>query len=83
MKIAWGIAVPDSADFRTVFCARIRALRVAQGMTQAEMAKALGIGGEAYRTYENRALMPHHLVEPFARITGVEIEGLFRAEDEA
>jgi transcriptional regulator with XRE-family HTH domain len=75
--------LPDSADFRTVFCARVRALRIAQGMTQAEMAEALGIGGEAYRSYESRALMPHHLVEAFARITGEEIDRLFRAEDAA
>ena len=74
-KISWGRAVPDSADFRTVFCARVRALRIAQGMTQAEMAQALGVGAEAYRAYENRAPMPHHLVEPFARITASRLRG--------
>lgn len=46
-------------------------------MTQAEMAQALGIGSEAYRSYETRSLMPHHLVETFARITGIEIAELF------
>ena len=49
-------------------------------MTQVEMAQALEIGAEAYRAYENRALMPHHLVESFARITGIEIKKLFRTE---
>jgi hypothetical protein len=38
---------------------------------------------EAYRAYESRALMPHHLVEHFARVTGVDIDGLFRGEDAA
>jgi transcriptional regulator with XRE-family HTH domain len=65
-------------DFRTVFCARIKALRLAQNMTQTEMADALGVGAEAYRAYESRALMPHHLIERFAGIAGIEIEDLFR-----
>jgi DNA-binding XRE family transcriptional regulator len=47
-------------------------------MTQAEMADALGVGAEAYRAYESRALMPHHLIERFAGIAGIEIEDLFR-----
>jgi DNA-binding XRE family transcriptional regulator len=46
-------------------------------MTQVEMARELGIGSEAYRSYETRSLMPHHLVEPFARIIGIDIEELF------
>lgn len=69
----------DVVEFRVLFCARVRALRVAQRMTQAEMAQALKIGTEAYRAYETRSLMPHHLVEPFARITGIAIDELFES----
>jgi transcriptional regulator with XRE-family HTH domain len=65
------------SEFRAVFCARIKALRLSQSMSQVEMAAALGIGAEAYRAYESRSLLPHHLVERFAILTGVEIQDLF------
>lgn len=65
------------ADFFQGFYARVRAARIARGLTQAEMAQALSIGSEAYRAYEKRTPLPHNLIIPFARITGVEIEYLF------
>jgi transcriptional regulator with XRE-family HTH domain len=67
----------SDTEFRALFCARIRALRRARHMTQAEMAQALGVGAEAYRAYETRSPLPHHLIEPFARITGIDIDELF------
>lgn len=64
-------------EFRIAFCARTRALRRAQRLTMAEMAKELGVGVEAYRSYETRVMLPHHLVEKFCARTGVAIETLF------
>jgi DNA-binding XRE family transcriptional regulator len=66
-----------AAEFLGEFCARVRAAREARGLTQAEMAAALGVGGEAYRAYEKRTPVPHYLIERFARIAGVDIEYLF------
>jgi transcriptional regulator with XRE-family HTH domain len=66
-----------AASFLEGFCARVRAARQARGLTQAEMAGALGIGAEVYRSYEKRTPLPHFLIERFSRITGVEIEYLF------
>jgi transcriptional regulator with XRE-family HTH domain len=69
----------SSSVFRAVFCARIKSLRQASGMTQAEMADILGVGAEAYRTYESRVPLPHHLIEQFARVTGIDIDQLFES----
>lgn len=74
--IRW-MRVQTAGDFLKGFCERVRAARKARGLTQMEMAAALGIGHEAYRAYEKRTPLPHFLVERFARITGVEIEYLF------
>ena len=68
---------PTAADFLDGFCTRVRTARKARGLTQAEMAAALGVGGEAYRAYEKRTPLPHFLIERFCRIAGVEIEYLF------
>lgn len=64
-------------EFVRAFCTRVRSLRVARGMTQAEMAQALGIPLPRYEKYETRSPLPHHLVEPFAAITGVQVDTLF------
>jgi transcriptional regulator with XRE-family HTH domain len=68
--------VQTAADFLGGFCLRVREARKARGLTQAEMAQALGVGPEAYRAYEKRTPLPHFLIERFARITGTEIEFL-------
>ena len=49
---------------------RIRQLRIARNMTQAEMAVALGIGVERYKKYETRSLMPPYMIPRFAAIVG-------------
>jgi transcriptional regulator with XRE-family HTH domain len=56
------------------FHARTRAARKARGTTQADIARALGISRAAYWTYENRTPLPHHLVEEFVAITGVDLD---------
>ena len=69
------------ADFKQAFCARVRAARKAHGMTRAEMGRRLEISRSAYARYETRAPLPHHLIEEFAAITGVEIKELFGVVD--
>lgn len=49
-------------------------LREAHGWTQAEMAGFLSIGYEAYKKYENRSVLAHHLVPLFCRLVGVSID---------
>lgn len=71
----------EPTEFRRAFCSRVRALRCATGMTQAAMATALGVGTEAYRAYESRSPLPHHLVELFAALTGAGVEELFERGD--
>ena len=70
---------PDPAGFARGFCTRVRSLRRAAGMTQAEMALALGVTVAAYEKYETRSPLPHHLVEPFAALTGAGVEELLSA----
>jgi transcriptional regulator with XRE-family HTH domain len=72
-----------ASEFTTALCARVRALRQATGMTQAGMAKALGVGAEAYRTYETYIPLPHVLIEPFARLTGTTVEYLVTGREPA
>ena len=49
--------------FDQVFCARTRAARIARGLSQAEVARALGISRAAYARYEADQPLPLHLVE--------------------
>jgi DNA-binding XRE family transcriptional regulator len=64
-------------NFERVFCARVRAARQACGMTQVDIARALGVSRSAYASYETRRPLPHYLLEEFAAITKVDIAHLF------
>jgi transcriptional regulator with XRE-family HTH domain len=69
---------PDpEAVFVKVFCARIRAARRARGLSQADVARALGISRAAYGRCEADTPLPHHLIEDFVTLTGADFEGLF------
>ncbi len=50
-------------------------------MTQADMARLLGVSRGTYVRYETRTGLPHHLVEEFAAITRVAIDDLYAAGD--
>jgi DNA-binding XRE family transcriptional regulator len=63
--------------FLEAFRARTRAARKARGMSQADIARALGISRAAYWTYETRTPLAHHLIEEFVAITGVDFDELF------
>lgn len=63
----------DSAvsAFRDAFITRTKQSREARGLTQREMAIALGIEKEAYSKYESRSCLPHHLVRRFCMVCNV------------
>jgi transcriptional regulator with XRE-family HTH domain len=65
------------AGFVKALCARTRAVREACGMTRTEMATALGVGYEAYRTYETRCALPHRLIARFSQISNTTPTYLF------
>lgn len=67
----------SAADFKQAFRARTRAARKARGMSQADIARALGISRATYWTYEARRPLAHHLIEEFVAITGVDLDELF------
>jgi transcriptional regulator with XRE-family HTH domain len=75
--------VARSAAFTRGFCTRVRAHRLARGFSRAEMARALGVTIAAYEKYETRSPLPHHLIEPFAVITGADLEELFERGDDS
>lgn len=48
---------------------RVKALREARGMSQREMAAALGISLDRYKKYESRSVLPPYLLDRFAAVT--------------
>ena len=68
-----------AAGFRRVFRERVRAARKARGFTHTDMARLLGVSRYAYEKYETRSLLPLHLAEQFAAVTGVQLSELFGA----
>lgn len=74
-----------AADFNKEFAGRVRELRAASGLTQLQMADALGIGFEAYRKYEVNIMMPHRLLHQFALICRTDLHYLItgRSKDRA
>lgn len=67
----------NRSAFAKTFLARVRAAREATGMTQAEMARVLGIRQSAYEKYETRTPLPHRLIVHFAAVTGADVDQLF------
>lgn len=63
--------------FNGEFCRRTRAWRKTTGMTMQQMADAIGMTYEAYRTYELLRPLPHYLIVSFAAVTGASIPALF------
>jgi DNA-binding XRE family transcriptional regulator len=59
------------------FCAAIKRARVNAGLTQEEMAQNLGIPRGSYDNYENRSLMPLHLIGRFCMYANTTLVQLF------
>ena len=78
--------LPDMTDdsavsaFRDAFITRTKQSREARGLTQREMAIALGIEKEAYSKYESRSCLPHHLVRRFCMVCNISVDSLFDVE---
>lgn len=69
-------------NLRREICQRTRALREARGLTQAQVAENLGIGEEAYRKYEKRSPLPHHLLARFAILVGSSVSYIITGKPE-
>lgn len=65
------------AEYKQAFIERVKACRIAKGWKQWQMAEALGpMPQDKYKQYEGRTLLPHHLIERFSLICGVNPEWL-------
>lgn len=69
------------SSYRDEFVARVKAAREARGLTQEQVAKALGIAQGTYKQYEVRSLLPHYFIERFCIITGSGLAWLLDAEE--
>jgi DNA-binding XRE family transcriptional regulator len=60
---AWDVArAATPKDFAVLIRKRLKEAREASGMTQAQLAKEIGVSESAYAKYENRSPLPAHLV---------------------
>lgn len=64
---------PLEAPHKKAMLARTKLLRESVGLSQEKMAVALDVPLDRYRKYESRTLLPHYLIEPFAKATGYSI----------
>lgn len=65
------------AQYKGAFIERVKACRIAKGWKQWQMAEALGpMPQDKYKQYETRSLLPHHLIERFSLICGVNPQWL-------
>lgn len=70
-------ATKPSRYFVDNFCAAIKRARENAGLTQEEIAKNLGIPRASYYNYEQRSLMPLHLIGRFCLYTNTTLVQLF------
>jgi DNA-binding XRE family transcriptional regulator len=70
------------AEFKQRFMQRVKAARAALGWKQWQMADALGMSQDKYKTYEVRTYLPHHLIGRFCLITRVDPEWLVTGRGE-
>jgi transcriptional regulator with XRE-family HTH domain len=74
-------SVPTAAAaFNTSFCERVAAARRAAGLTQLQVAEALGMPQRSYQHFEGRSPLPVHLIVPFADLVGVDVRELLTGE---
>ena len=75
------MAAHTPQQFRAAFVANVRYHRLRSGHTQERMATSMGLAVHAYRKYELRSPMPHHLIPLFCTICGITIDDLFRVQN--
>lgn len=61
------------SDLARAYIQRVRDLRIERGMTQQEMADALGISLERYKKYEHRSVLPPYLLGRFAAVVNRDL----------
>jgi DNA-binding XRE family transcriptional regulator len=72
--------VPSDKEHNPDFFARVRALRTAAGLSQAEVATALGISVQAYTHWEKHSPMPARAVPAFIELVGADYHYLLTGE---
>lgn len=77
-----GMVAVDEKSYRAALSKRMRDLRDARGLSQAEMAAALGIERDAYIKQEQRGALKPYLQERFAAITGCSVAYLVTGRHE-
>lgn len=60
---------PSATDYRTQYCRRTKAARIAAGFSQDGMATLLGMEQSKYAKYEGRSLLPQRYIETFCLAT--------------
>lgn len=70
-----------ASDFNSALRERLRELRSASGLSQAAMAKRLGLERDTYAKYENRSPLPHELLPKASAILGVSLGFLLTGRD--
>ena len=70
-------------QFETEFKSRVKMAREDKGLSQVQMAKALGIDQGKYKQYETRSMLPHEYIEQFLLVTGKTYEWLFTGRGKA
>ena len=63
----------DETEQIRAYMERIAELRKSKDMTQAEMARELGISLDRYKKYEIRSPLPVYLIERFAKVVGQSV----------
>lgn len=64
------------AQYRTKFIGRTKAARTLSGYNPREIAELMAVPKDTYHRYETRVLLPHHLIQQFCTLCGVEIDWL-------
>jgi DNA-binding XRE family transcriptional regulator len=64
------------SEFDAALCQRVGELRRAAGLTQAQVAEALGIHKRTYQHCEHYQPLPASLILPFADLIGIDVRDL-------
>lgn len=71
------------SEFRAAFKRRTALAREARGYTQEQLAELLNTTQGSYQKYEGRSLLPHHLVERFCLLCGIDSNWLLTGKGRA
>jgi len=67
-------------QFKQLFTERVKAARESQGLTQGQVAKALGIPQDRYKQYEGRSYLPPHFYERFCIVCRADLVWLMTGQ---